>query len=74
MGRWADSANSRSNLRHVFGRSPLREAFETAQFRNLEVRPVDGSVIVQYNIYFAVPFEAGYGIYYNMLSHGYFPP
>jgi hypothetical protein len=62
MGRWADAADARCDLRHVLGRPPLRELLESAQLGHLEKRAVDAALLVEEDFDLAVPLEPGNGI------------
>ena len=59
MGRRADAADARRDLRHVLGRAALGELLEAAQLGNLEVGPIDVALVVEDDVDLAVAFQPG---------------
>ena len=57
MGRGADAANARRDLRHVLRRAALRELFESAQLGHLEIGALHHSLPVQEDLDLAVAFR-----------------
>jgi hypothetical protein len=66
VGFWAYAANAFGNLRHVLALPSTTEAFESAQFGNLEERISQVSVVVQEQLDAPVALESRDGIDANV--------
>ena len=69
----ANAADTVGQQRHFFNRTANAEAFETAQFRDLEVGVGDIAFFVQEDFDLAVTFQPGDGINRNSLHVSIYP-
>src|SRR5271157_5468145 len=67
MSLRAHTANAGCNSREFLDRPSDAELLEASQFRNLEVRVFDFSLVIEENIDLAVTFKASNGIYFDLL-------
>jgi hypothetical protein len=71
VGLRADAADAVGQQGHFFHRAPDAEAFETAQFRDLEVGIGNIAFFIQEDLDLAMAFQPGDGINGNPLHDDY---